>query len=88
MLDCGKDCLEEFAKELKSIKVVVILSSGSHGDLLTRLFTSHKSFYKGQLTGQYFKCCNTMQSLKKKLMSQCQENFRTEGRKDGRMDRL
>ena len=48
MLDCGKDCLEEFAKELKSIKVVVILGSGSHGDLLTRLFTSHKSFYKGQ----------------------------------------
>ena len=39
--------LEEFAKELKLIKVVTLDSEG-HGDRLTRFFVGHKGICDGQ----------------------------------------
>ena len=50
-----KFILEEFAMELKLMKVVAI-GSGRHGDRSTRLFGGHKGFYHGQcpLTVCYF----------------------------------
>ena len=45
----AKIIFEEFAKELKLIKVDVIFrGSGGHGDCSTRLFCNHKGFYDSQ----------------------------------------
>ena len=44
----AKFILEEFAKELKLMKVVAISRYGGHGDRLTRLFGGHRGFYDGQ----------------------------------------
>ena len=44
----GKFILEEFAKELKLMKVLLYLGNGGHGDRLTRLFSGHRGFYNGQ----------------------------------------
>ena len=57
-----KIVLEDFAKELKLIKVVAISRYGGHGDRSTRLFCSHKGFYEAQclLTGHYSKRCTSL----------------------------
>ena len=48
-----------------------------------------KIFFKksGSVTHNNTWASNTMLSFRKKLISQSQENFQTEGRKDGRTDK-
>ena len=64
----AKIVFEEFAKELKLIKVDVIFrGSGSHGDCSTRLFAITKSFMtvNEYWTSQYFKCWYTYFDIRK-----------------------